>query len=353
MNITEAIKDSISKHASDVHIAELKPYAHRIDGELHTLSGTENVVSADDITEFMREHFAPITDTIKSQDGAISIDNTRLRYNYYRTTSGKSIVLRILADRILTLEELGLENTIGRIASFKQGLVLMSGVTGSGKTTTAAAVLQKINESRHSHIITIENPIEYVFKDDKCRISQREVGKDTQTFTHAAVDAMREDPDIIFLGEMRDKTTIESCLTLAETGHLVIATIHCRNVAEAVDRIVDVYPSEQQMQARSQAINCLECVVSQALVPRATGGRYCLQEVMFVNDTIRNSLRERKAITTVRDSFSSSPGSLTVGDSAIRGIRDFNVSKEVMEDYLQGTGIDLGAFRVMCEKKLN
>lgn len=346
--IDQLIGMSAALHASDIHITENRSYKHRVDGTLAPFESYS--ISSEELDSFLQAHAISISSSIKSYDCALTVDGIRLRFNFFRGMRGREVVMRILSDTIPEFENLHLAPSIRKIVSMKKGLVLISGVTGSGKTTTIAAIVNEISKTRQEHILTIEQPIEYIFEDGLCKISQREVGMHTPSFTQATVDAMREDPDIIFLGEMRDRDTMENAITLAETGHLVLATLHCRNVAEAVDRIVDTYPPEQQSQARSQTVSVLECIVSQNLVKKQGGGRYCLQEIMYINEPIRNALKEHKPITTIRDAMKFEDGSVKLDDSAIRGIKEFSVDPLEMYGYLQGTGIDPKIFRSRCEK---
>ncbi len=215
----------------------------------------------------------------------------RFRVNIYEERFGPAVAFRIIAQKVPTLAELGLGRAVERLINFPYGLILVTGPTGSGKSTSLAAMIDYINERRSAHIITIEDPIEYVYKSKNCLITQREVNVHTQSFSSAIGSALRQDPDIILVGEMRDLETISAALTLAETGHLVFSTLHTQDAPQTIDRIIDVFPSEQQQQIRTQLGSTLKGVISQVLVPRASGeGRIAAREIMVTNDGIRNCI---------------------------------------------------------------
>jgi twitching motility protein PilT len=219
----------------------------------------------------------------------------RFRCNIGYERGNLFLTARRLYDRIPTPEELGLPEALVRMTQLEHGLVLVTGPTGSGKSTTLASLLQLINSRDPLNIVTVEDPIEYVHEDDKCTIHQREVGADTRNFGEAIRRAMRQDPDILVVGEVRDPETISAALTAAETGHLVFATLHTKNVPLTIDRLIDMFPPEQQAQVRAQLANALECIVSQRLVPTADGeGRVAAFEVMVMTSGIRNLIRENK-----------------------------------------------------------
>ena len=228
-------------------------------------------------------------------DLARSIAGVRCRINLFRQQGAWSAAIRLLNDHIPELGELGLPPVVAEFPSYSQGLVLITGETGSGKSTTLAAILNQINRNEAKHILTLEDPIEYVYTPARCVINQREVGKDTQSFASGLRAALREDPDVILVGEMRDLETIETALTAAETGHLVFGTVHTSSAADSIDRIVDVFPAGRQQQIRLQLSMTLRAVLSQQLLPRASGGgRVLACEVMRVNGAIRNLIREGK-----------------------------------------------------------
>ena len=282
--------------ASDIHIVAGIPIRVRVDGRLRNLD--ENVLTHDDCEAYARDlsnHYEHISH-IGEQDLAIGFpDGTRCRVNLFRQQGNVSAAIRILNNHIPAFEELGLPQQIASFSDFKQGIVLITGETGSGKSTTLATLLDKINHTQSKHIITLEDPIEYIYTPDQCIINQREVGQDTMSYASGLKSILREDPDVILIGEMRSLDTIETALIAAETGHLVFATLHTNSAADTVDRIVDVFPANQQAQIRMQLSMSLQAVVCQQLLPHMSGrGRVLATEVMIANGAIRNLIREGK-----------------------------------------------------------
>lgn len=218
----------------------------------------------------------------------------RFRINLYHTMEGLDAAVRIIPKGVPTCDGLGMPETIRKLAALKSGLVLITGVTGSGKSTTLAAIVNEINKNRAVHILTLEDPVEYKFVSDKSLIHQREVGRDTDSFASGLRAALREDPDVICVGELRDLETISIAVTAAETGHLVFATLHTRSAAETVNRMIDVFPEQQQRQIRIQLAGSLQAVVSQQLLPHRQGGRTAAFEIMIVTPALRNLIREGK-----------------------------------------------------------
>lgn len=295
-SMSEIISLAQRQRASDIHIVAGIPIRIRVDGRLRNLD--ENVMTHDDCEAYARElsnHYEDIAH-IGEQDLAIGFpDGTRCRVNLFRQQGNVSAALRILNNHIPAFEELGLPGNIASFADFKQGIVLITGETGSGKSTTLATLLDKINHTQDKHIITLEDPIEYIYTPDRCIINQREVGQDTRSYADGLKSILREDPDVILIGEMRSLDTIETALIAAETGHLVFATLHTNSAADTVDRIVDVFPAGQQAQIRMQLSMSLQAVVCQQLLPHMSGrGRVLATEVMVANGAIRNLIREGK-----------------------------------------------------------
>ena len=306
LTLREIIAKAQRQRASDIHIVCGIPVRIRVDGKLIDLD--DNVMTAADCESYARDlshHYDDISH-IGEQDLAVGFeDGTRCRVNLFRQQGNVSAAIRILNNHIPAFEELGLPAQVANFTEFNQGIVLVTGETGSGKSTTIACLLDKINHTRNKHIITLEDPIEYIYTPDKCIINQREVGQDTRSFSDGLKSILREDPDVILVGEMRNLETIETALMAAETGHLVFATLHTNSAADTVDRIVDVFHAEQQGQIRMQLSMCLQAVVSQQLLPHASGrGRVLATEVMTLTPAIRNLIREGKtpqianAITT-------------------------------------------------------
>ncbi len=294
--IAEIIAQSLKRRASDIHIVCGIPIRIRVDGKLQDYS--DQVMSPIDCEYYARELTNSYDDiaVIGEQDLAIGFpDGTRCRVNLFRQQGYVSAAIRILNNHIPAFEELGLPSQIARFTEFNQGIVLVTGETGSGKSTTLACLLDRINHSRGCHIITLEDPIEYVYTPDKAIVNQREVGQDTRTYHDGLRAILREDPDVILIGEMRSLETIETALLAAETGHLVFASLHTNSAADTVDRIVDVFPAGQQAQIRMQLSMSLQAVVCQQLLPHISGyGRVVATEVMFATHSIRNLIREGK-----------------------------------------------------------
>ena len=292
----EIIAKAQRLRASDIHIVCGIPIRVRVDGRLNNLD--TNVMTAQDCEEYAREisnHYEDISH-IGEQDLAVGFpDGTRCRVNLFRQQGYVSAAIRILNNHIPAFEDLGLPAAVANFTNFNQGIVLVTGETGSGKSTTLACLLDRINHTQGKHIITLEDPIEYIYTPDQCIINQREVGQDTRSYADGLKSILREDPDVILIGELRNYTTIETALIAAETGHLVFATLHTNSAADTVDRIVDVFPAEQQAQVRMQLSSTLQAVVCQQLLPHMSGrGRVLATEVMIANPAIRNLIREGK-----------------------------------------------------------
>jgi len=286
------------ENASDLHISSGRPPTLRIDGRLVPLV-KEGVLSSQDteglvfalLSSEQKERF------IEERELDISYanrDKTRFRVNVYFESGDASAALRLIPNKIRTIEELEMPQVLHRFTAPSQGFFLSVGPSGHGKSTTLAALVDEINHTRSEHIITIEDPIEYIFTQDRCIIDQREVGKDTKSFSNALRSAFRQDPDVIMVGEMRDSETIATAITAAETGHLVYATLHTNNAAQTIDRIIDTFPAGQQHQVRSQLALTLLGVVSKRLVPKIDGGIVPVCEVMITNSAVRNLIRENK-----------------------------------------------------------
>ena len=298
MQIHELTALARQMKASDIHISQGLPLMFRIDGKL-----VEAPVQFDEdatralIENTLDESHREALDTQRlDADFAIAApDGTRSRVNVFYQQGKISATLRLLNDEIPTMEQLGLPPVLKKLADEPRGLILVTGPTGSGKSTTLAAMIDHINKTRSDHIITIEDPIEYVYQGRCSLIHQREVGADVRSFASALRSALREDPDVILVGEMRDYETISAAVTAAETGHLVMSTLHTIGAANTIDRIVDSFPPEQQGQIRTQIALVLEGVVSQTLIPAVDGTLVPAFEVMTANNAVRNLIRESKA----------------------------------------------------------
>lgn len=295
--LKELLDRVVSSGASDLHLSVGRPPIVRIDGVLHALSEVPPLSAADiaGSAEIIagRERFEQMQMTAGEIDVSYAYDQgARFRVNIYRSLNATAIALRAIPNTIRTVEELGLPQDLQRFTIPSQGFVILAGPTGHGKTTTMAALVDMLNHTRTGHIITIEDPVEYVFQEDRCLIHQREVRSDTESFAQALRMALREDPNIVVVGEMRDLESIATALTIAETGHLVFATLHTNDAAQTIDRIVDVFPAEQQQQTRTQLANTLTGIISQRLLPKKGGGRIPAVEVLVATPAVRNLIRE-------------------------------------------------------------
>ena len=296
MSIVEILKTAVEKGASDIHIAtDTKPMA-RITGDIVGLDFPE--MTSEDIDKTIKEvmpgSMSEKIDQGNEVDCGFSIkDVARFRVNIFKEKKGWAIAFRAISDKIPSVEDAGISEAILNLTKMPKGLILVTGPTGSGKSTLIACLIDQINKDRKSHIITMEDPIEYLFEDRNCIVSQREIGNHSASFANALKYALRQDPDIVLVGEMRDLETISMALTMAETGHLVFATLHTTDAAQTVDRIIDVFPAFQQQQVRMQLSGALRAVISQELIANIEGtGRVAAQEVMIVNSAIANLIRE-------------------------------------------------------------
>ncbi len=293
------LEEVIKKKASDLHLQVSLPPMLRVDGQLTPVQGTE-ILNEESIEQLI---FAILDEDqkqilLKDKEFDFSFafgDLGRFRVNAFHERGNLAAALRLIPNEIMTIEQLGLPQIVNKFADYPRGLVLVTGPTGSGKSTTIAALIHKINMERSAHIITIEDPIEFTHKSKKSVIVQREVHYDTYSFSAALRSSLREDPDVVLIGEMRDLETIASAITIAETGHLVLATLHTNSAAQSIDRMIDVFPPHQQPQIRSQLANILMAVCSQRLIPAIGGGRVAAAELLVVTPAVRNIIREGKS----------------------------------------------------------
>jgi twitching motility protein PilT len=298
MTIQQLLDLTITKKASDLHIVVNFPPMMRIHGELLPVPG-ESTINPPEIESIISSLINPMQKQRFEENLELdfSIDfqgKARFRVNLYRQKGYPAADFRLIPNLIPALSELGLPEIIGRLTKLKQGFVLVTGPTGHGKSTTLASLINSINQFRAVNILTIEDPIEYIYPPAKALVSQREVGNDTKSWANALKAALREDPDVVLVGEMRDLETISSAMTIAETGHLVFATLHTNSAAQSVDRIIDVFPEHQQPQIRLQLASTLEAVISQRLVPTINPGRTPATEILFSNPAVKNMIREAK-----------------------------------------------------------
>ena len=297
LHLDDILMYALHRGASDIHLSVDLPPMVRVDGDLVpskytplTPMDTQRLIY-DILTSEQVQWF----EKTKELDFSYSLKEAgRFRVNVYRQRCTVGAALRAIPTKIPTIEQLGLPAIISDLCDRHSGLILVTGPTGSGKSTTIATMIDKINREKTGHIMTIEDPVEYLHHHKKCMINQRELSTDTDSFENALRAVLREDPDIILVGEMRDLETIASALTLAETGHLVFGTLHTRNAPQTIDRVVDVFPAHQQAQIKVQLSNTLEAVIAQQLIPRKGGGRYASIEIMVATPAIRNLIREGK-----------------------------------------------------------
>ncbi len=297
MDITELLAFSVKHNASDLHLSAGVPPMIRVDGEVRKINvpALEHKEVHSLIYDIMNDKQRKDFEEQLETDFSFEIPElARFRVNAFNQQRGAGAVFRTIPSKVLTLDDLGAPDIFKKISDFPRGLVLVTGPTGSGKSTTLAAMIDYINDSRHEHILTIEDPIEFVHETKKSLINQREVFKDTLSFDNALRSALREDPDVILVGEMRDLETIRLALTAAETGHLVFGTLHTTSAAKTIDRVIDVFPAAEKGMVRSMLSESLRAVISQTLLKRTGGGRVAAHEIMMGIPAIRNLIREDK-----------------------------------------------------------
>jgi len=337
--------------ASDVHLGPARKPTLRIDGKIQRLEEYEIVTPEESermLYSILRDDQRLALDEKWEIDLSYALNlgghNVRFRINMLRQNRGLAAVFRLIPDKILTPEQIGLEAAIMRLTELPRGLVLVTGPTGSGKSTTLATMIDQINKREQMHILTIEDPIEFVHPEQSCVVTQRELGAHTQAFATALRSALREDPDVILVGEMRDLETIGLALTAAETGHLVFATLHTTDASQTVDRIIDVFPSSQQEMVRTQLGSVLQAVVCQTLLPRVDGkGRVAGREIMLGSVAIRNLIREnqtQKLYSTMSTSINQGmmPLEMSLAEKVLDGVLDHGVALEACNrrDAFQG-----------------
>ena len=340
MKIEELLEITVSQKASDLHLLVSLPPVLRINGELFPISGKESL-SEEKVKELifslLTEEQKEILLVNKELDFSFGYQQkSRFRVNAYHQKGTLAAAFRLLPLTIPKIDEINLPEICHQFVGFKQGFILMTGPTGHGKSTTLAAIIEEINQTRPVHIITIEDPIEYVFSPKRAIISQREIRSDTHSWQIALRSCLREDPDVVMIGEMRDYETISSALTIAETGHLVFATLHTNSAAQTIDRIIDVFPENQQDQVKMQLSNTLEAILSERLLPSLEGGRVPAFEILVATPAVRTSVREGN--THLIDNIiqtSVELGMKTLEMDLARLVRQGKISLDVARAYAQ------------------
>jgi len=328
----------IQKNGSDIHLITNSPPMLRVDGKLEAVEGIPSLnkdqaqMLIDPLLTKEQKDYVKVNKEIDF--GFQYKDKGRFRVNVYHQQGDIAAALRLIPTDIKTIEDLLLPDIFHKFTKFKQGLVLITGPTGEGKSTTLAAMIEEINSSRGEHILTIEDPVEFIYKPKKSIISQREINKDTHSWAVALRSALREDPDVVLVGEMRDFETISAALTVAETGHLVFGTLHTASAAQTIDRIIDVFPASQQNQIRQQLAASLQAVISQRLVPVTSGGRMAATEIMVAIPSIRNLIREEKIFQIDNIIQTSAEHGMMLMETSLMGmVQRGAISKEVALAY--------------------
>lgn len=350
LNIQDLLQTTIDRKASDLHLIVGYPPTIRIDGVLLKLDG--NPCSPDEIKQVLRVLLTgeqlKIFEENHELDFAYSFGAGRFRINAYYQRGAPAIAFRLIPMKVSSIEELHLPPICHDFARLRQGFILVTGPTGHGKSTTIAAIIQEINEKYGGHILTIEDPIEYLYPPAKALVSQREIGADTHSWVNALRAALREDPNVVLVGEMRDYETIEAALTIAETGHLVFATLHTNSAAQSIDRIVSVFPQNQQPQIRLQLAGTLEAIISQRLIPVIGGGRQPAVEILLGTPAVKSVIREGK--THLLDNIiqtSADVGMLTMDMSLAKLAIEGKILYETAVNYAN----DLDALNQILKKK--
>lgn len=335
--ITYYIVYTILVGASDLHLKSKAFPFIRKSGKLYKID--DYPLTSEEIFDFIKRKYkspVKITDRMEAYDFTVEFQSARFRCNAFSDANGWCISFRLLALPSTDFDKLGIPNVLKEIAVKKSGLILITGPTGSGKTTTLTCLIDYMNKTMNRHIITLEDPIEFIHHNNACLISQREIGRDSKTYEDAVIESLREDPDVIMIGEMRDQASIESALRAAETGHIVLSTLHTRDSVSTINRIVDIFPAEQQSQIRTQLAMSLLCVISQQLIPSTTEGELALAtEVMICNDATRAIIRESRLHmmgTTLQTS--SSEGMYTMKASLENLYAKGRISETSMYEYM-------------------
>ncbi len=339
MNINDLLKSAVEAHASDLHLVVGMLPILRINGELSYIEGKKRIT----IKEMEQMVFSLIDEKEKERflsmrelDIGYQVGEFRFRVNLHFEKGNIGLVARVINEEIPTLDDIDMPKVVYSLLELNQGLILLTGPTGCGKSTSLAAMINYINHHRFVNIITLEDPIEYVFRPEKSAIIQRQLGSDILSFASGLKHAMRQDPNVIMVGEMRDLETVATTITLAETGHLVLATLHTYNAAQTVDRIIDIFPPHQQNQVRMQLSLTLAGVISQRLLPCIDGGRLAAREIMINNSAVSNQIRENKIaqLKTVIET-SSKEGMNSLDQDLQRLYKEKKITKETAQSYME------------------
>ncbi|MBI4812063.1 type IV pilus twitching motility protein PilT [Candidatus Falkowbacteria bacterium] len=339
MNIKELFNTAVEKGASDLHLVVGLPPILRVDGDLIFIEGKKTIATKEMeqmvfsiLSEEQKKRFVSSRDL----DFGYELDNkSRFRVNLHFERGNIGLAARVISDQMPAMEDLGMPKVIYNLLNLSQGLILVTGPTGCGKSTTLASMINYINSNRCLNIITLEDPVEYVFKSGKSVIIQRELGSDMLSFADGLKHALRQDPDVIMVGEMRDMETIATTITLAETGHLVLATLHTYSAAQTIDRIIDVFPPHQQNQVRMQLSMTLASVISQRLLPKVGGGRIAAREILVNTPAVANIIRENK-IAQIRTVIETGvkDGMITMDQDLKRLYKDKLISREAAQSQM-------------------
>ncbi len=339
--IEDILKEAKEKGASDVHVTVGLPPKMRLNGKLIAMENFPKLLPPDTLAiaeEIMTEKQLEKLEENGQHDMSFSIRGVgRYRLNVFKQRGSVALAFRVVATEIPSAESLGIPEGVSELYLKKRGLVLVTGPTGSGKSTTLASIIDKINNNREAHVITLEDPIEFTYQHRMSIVNQREIGTDSNSYANALRAALREDPDVILVGEMRDLETISTAITAAETGHLVLSTVHTIGASNTVDRLIDVFPSHQQQQIRIQLASVLEAIVSQQLIPANDGSsRVAAFEVLHVNSAVRNLIREGKShqLLTVMQT-NRKQGMISMDDAIIELYRSQKISREMAVQFAQ------------------
>ena len=344
LELSQIFELAAKKAASDVHLVVGSPPIIRIDGRLHEIKNEAPVtrVSAEKLIYKLLE---PQQKERLVQEKELDVsyqlkDETRFRVNCHYEKNNLGLVARIIPSVVPKLEDIGATPTIFNLTRLDEGLILVTGPTGHGKSTTLAAMVDLINTEQSAHIVTLEDPIEFIFRPKKCIIRQRQLGTDMLSFAQGLKHILRQDPDVIMVGEMRDLETVAATITLAETGHLVLATLHTLNAAQTIDRIIDSFPPHQQAQVKLQLSMTLRGIISQKLLPKVGGGRVAAREILINNPAVANMIRENK-IAQIKTAIQTSAdeGMITMDNALLKLYKDSMIDPEVAEAYIYDTSL--------------